>query len=475
MLWMALYFPSLPLEVFTQGERTAQAFAVSQQINGREQIARCNAQARQQGIRIGLPIPAARALSPQLKIYNRNQDREAEALQSLALWTHQFSSRISFEPLLLVLEIGGSLRLFGGLEALHQKILSGLQNLQYQVQTAIAPTPMAAALLSRCNPGQIALNQNALRQLTQPIPLAQLTRNKKTRDLIRNIGLHTIGDGLTLPRAELARRTHPQLMGLFDRLLGHSPDPRPLWQAPDHFSQRLELVGEAHHQHALIFPARRLITTLCGYLRGRGAGTQQLHWQLEHRENDPAEFDQGLSRPSREAEHLLDMFRERIESIQLPEPVIAIHLQVKQWTEFEEQTLTLLHQQHNQAETTFLERLRNRLGAQQVQGICSVADYRPEQAWQYCQPGSDHGAHHGNRDHPLWLLNPPVALELHQGCPIYDGPLTLHGQAERVETGWWDDADIARDYFIARSTKGERLWIFRDRRSGHWFLHGLFD
>jgi len=96
----------------------------------------------------------------------------------------------------LVLEIGASLRLFGGLETLHQRILTGLQNLQHQVQAAVAPTPMAAALLSRNNPGQIALTDTALRQLTQPIPLAQLTRDKKARDLINNIGLRTIGDGL---------------------------------------------------------------------------------------------------------------------------------------------------------------------------------------------------------------------------------------------------------------------------------------
>jgi protein ImuB len=48
---------------------------------------------------------------------------------------------------------------------------------------------------------------------------------------------------------------------------------------------------------------------------------------------------------------------------------------------------------------------------------------------------------------------------------------------ERLETGWWDGREIARDYWIARTPAGARLWIFRERhQSGlaRWFLHGVF-
>jgi hypothetical protein len=33
---------------------------------------------------------------------------------------------------------------------------------------------------------------------------------------------------------------------------------------------------------------------------------------------------------------------------------------------------------------------------------------------------------------------------------------------------------VARDYFVARTGTGERLWIYRDLRSNRWFLHGFF-
>jgi len=53
--------------------------------------------------------------------------------------------------------------------------------------------------------------------------------------------------------------------------------------------------------------------------------------------------------------------------------------------------------------------------------------------------------------------------------------LQLRSLPRRIESGWWDGFDIARDYFVALSAAGERLWVFRDRRSGRWFLHGLFS
>ncbi|MEL7185959.1 MAG: hypothetical protein AAFN50_05925, partial [Pseudomonadota bacterium] len=58
---------------------------------------------------------------------------------------------------------------------------------------------------------------------------------------------------------------------------------------------------------------------------------------------------------------------------------------------------------------------------------------------------------------------------LHKGCrlQLLDGP-------ERLETGWWDDAGISRDYYTAVNGAGTYLWVFRSRRTPAWYLHGIF-
>jgi len=87
------------------------------------------------------------------------------------------------------------------------------------------------------------------------------------------------------------------------------------------------------------------------------------------------------------------------------------------------------------------------------------------------------GSFHGPR--PLWLLDKPRFLREQSGLPQCDGPLSLLAGPERIESGWWDEAehdalgDVRRDYFIALSMRAQWLWIFRNRAG--WFLHGLFS
>ena len=144
MLWLALYFPQLPLEVFTRGRQQAGPLAVIGQSGGREQVVRCNAAARACGVRPGLLLPAALSLCAGLSVRLRDPARERRALDELALWAYQFSSGIAFDPSLLLLEVGASLRLFGGLPALLQILRPELEQIGYSAQHALAPTPTAA-------------------------------------------------------------------------------------------------------------------------------------------------------------------------------------------------------------------------------------------------------------------------------------------------------------------------------------------
>jgi protein ImuB len=75
----------------------------------------------------------------------------------------------------------------------------------------------------------------------------------------------------------------------------------------------------------------------------------------------------------------------------------------------------------------------------------------------------------------LWMLDTPQPLGQRNGQPCHGGRLCLLSGPERIETGWWDGGDVARDYYQARTSQGELLWIFQDRRNRDgWYLHGIF-
>ena len=46
---------------------------------------------------------------------------------------------------------------------------------------------------------------------------------------------------------------------------------------------------------------------------------------------------------------------------------------------------------------------------------------------------------------------------------------------ERIETGWWDDTDVRRDYFTADDKHGRRYWVFKEHNgSDELYIHGVF-
>lgn len=475
MLWLGLYFPELPLEVFAQADIPGIPLAVSVQAKSGEQVLRCNGVARASGIRPGQRLQSALALDGSLQVHRRDRAREQVLLQELACWALQFSPQISFEPSLILLEIGASLRLFGGLETLLERIRAEAPQLGHRLSWGVAPTPTAAGLLAREMPSQSVMEEVALRDLLQRVPLARLTRDRDIRGLSDNIGLGSIGECLELPRPELARRTGPALLLLFDRLLGRVPDPREGWQPPAYFEQCVELQAEIVHHSALVFPARRLLFALCGFLLGRGIATQRLGWILRHRDEHPdTRFLQGLLQPGRDPEHLLGLFRERIERIRLDAPVSAVCLRVDDCLEYAESNTDLFDAKSVQ-DDGLLERLGSRLGPQRVRGLGMHDDHRPERSIALCSPGRGSAGELPQGELPVWLLPEPRMLQVVQGMPHHDGPLQLQGVPRRIESGWWDGTDIARDYYLATSARGERLWVYRERRSGEWFLHGLFD
>lgn len=51
----------------------------------------------------------------------------------------------------------------------------------------------------------------------------------------------------------------------------------------------------------------------------------------------------------------------------------------------------------------------------------------------------------------------------------------LQQAAERIEPGWWAAPRVVRDYWLARGLSGRRYWVFQDRASQAWLLHGGFD
>ena len=112
-LWFCVYLPKLPLEACGPGDDD---LAVIEERQGVHRVLLAGARARAAGVLPGQSPNAALALLPGLRLEERNEIREQQVLELLATWLEQFSSFVSIAGRdVLLLEIAGSLRLFGGL------------------------------------------------------------------------------------------------------------------------------------------------------------------------------------------------------------------------------------------------------------------------------------------------------------------------------------------------------------------------
>jgi protein ImuB len=479
MLWLALRFPLLPLEVYARAAQAGDPLVVVSGSGPQAQIVACNEGALACGIRPHMGLSAAAALDSRLKSVMRDSAAEQSALERIAGWAYQFTPAVSIAPSAeLLLEIEGSLGLFGGLAHLWREVAEGVKALGYEATLACAPTPRAAQWFARAGLGIRLQHPDALHTAFARLPVGVLEAGPEVLALLEEVGVATIEDVLRLPRAGLARRVGSMLIDELDRALGRLPDPRSFFAPPAVFRAVQPLPAPAGEAEMLVFAARRLLLELCGLLAARASGAQRLAFTFVHHRCEPTRLTLSLFAATRDAEHLTSLLRERLARTLLC-PVTAVALESELLLPLAPHTRTLFPDRAplEESATRLIERLRARLGDEAVTGLRRFPDHRPERAWRSCTPGvREPSAPACAASRPLWLLERPQPLAGNGFGPSYGGRLTLLAGPERIESGWWDGEEVARDYFVASTPSAALVWIYRERSpGGGWFLHGFFS
>ncbi|GAC1406351.1 MAG: DNA polymerase Y family protein [Burkholderiaceae bacterium] len=496
-----------------------------------------------------------------LQVHARDVAQERQALEEAALWALHFTPNValhlpsdkSLQGYGLLAEVAPSLCLFEGIQKLLWHLARGIMQLGLQGCWASAPTATGAWLLAQSAP-LTPIDATGVREptylpgqsiahaavLLDALPLHVLNSLREKLVTLTSIGCTTLGQLRRLPRGGLARRFGAALLNEIDRAYGNEPEAHCWFEAPEKVDLKLELPARVENTEALLFAARRLLMQLTGWLTARHMAVAGITLWLHHeptrkRETDRVSTCLGasntgstpvtilLAAPSRNADHLGLLLRERLALIKLRAPVIEIALIADQVTSQTAPNTELFSTVASDSENIgrLIERLQSRLGAEAVHLLATSADHRPERCHASTpllqrssvahiagsrtnnagsgnslrmntvpntgvhtatQPliGSSIALSWGNRVmRPGWLLPQPLALLTRHHKPFYQSPLTLLAGPDRIETGWWDDALALRDYFIAENDRHVLLWIFKLRPDGQglnedWFLHGFF-
>ncbi len=414
-----------------------------------------------------MPLPFA---APQ-RLWLAIHLTDPAVLRHVAVHCYRFTSLVSLEPPDgLVMELQGSLRLFGDAHALIARIDKELRAQGMAVHLAAASTPTAALWLSRACSSRSTLSALSVACLRWP--------QAQTR-LLESLGVQTVADLMRLPRAGLARRLGAQWLAELDSALGRRPDPRSGYRPPERYTDAFEPEAPVVTTTLLEALLVRRLSRLQDFLRSRQAAIGTLELRLRHHGRAATRLRLALAAPCARVDPLCHLLSEQLGMLRLPAPVAAVRMRSGPLFAQAQSSGSLVREEAGpssagvEALPRLVERLRARLGAGALSGIRNVADHRPQRAWRAVDvlaPEQDISQPGAMAARPAWLCLLPRPL-----TPAARARLIFERGPERIESGWWDGEDVARDYFVARDGRGARLWVYREAgASGGWYLHGFF-
>ena len=453
------------------------------------------------------------------------------AVGSIALG---FTPRVALVDEAVLMDVTGSLRLFGG--------LARLMALLSQQLTGFFESNRLPALVKRAQGATSLIAIGRLRAINSAtgtsvgrvadLPMHTLSAARQHLGVLERTGCRSWDDMLRLPRDGVARRFGAALLDALDRARGSVPDNYKWLAFPEQFEEKIELDALVINAPALMAGAEQLLIYLQAWLLGRQSGISALKliWHLDKRRDVPptGELEIRTANPAQDLRHVARLVSEHLAQQQLPAPVHSLTLQslvTEKLSDSAAATGSLLMEARKQGDSAveLIERLSARLGDANVLAWQPLADHRPEQmqrwisarsvmpsaiksvaasagiTWAGGQKNIKKRLKATSADllstrtealYPTWLLPEPIHLATFGNSPVYQGKLQRLAGPQRIEaTGWLmksceaNKPPAIRDYFIYRNQQGALLWVYSERLAvasaaasplRAWYLHGFF-
>ncbi len=388
---VSIFLPLLPLQRLKRSGRALPDDRPFALVGSEERgllLTAVNGASAEHGLIPGMGLADARAICPHLLTAPAEARKDQEALLALASW-----AGVRYSPTLNVdgddglwLDVTGVPHLFGGEAALLTDLAGRLARMGLTVQLALAETLGAAHALARFTRiSPIAVAEGKIAAALAPLPVEALRLEPAIALLLRRLGLKRIGQLYDLPRASLERRFHSKevaeaVLVRLDQALGRREEKRaPLSPAAD-FVARLPFPEPLITQDGVLAGLDYLAGELCATLAREGQGVRRLGLWLCRSDGSSAVIEAGLSAPSREAKHLVTLFKDKIEGIDMGFGVDLMAFAALTTETLQPEQIALAESEEKAAAEPLIDRLANRLGVRAVRRLFPRASHIPELA-----------------------------------------------------------------------------------------------
>jgi protein ImuB len=467
------------------------------------------------GLSIGLPLANARAICPELTVYDADEVADTRTLNDIADWCDRFTPLVALDPPYgLFLDITGCAHLFGGERALLQAVCSALTQRGFAVSGAIAGTSVCARTLTRQASGRIVADGEEA-EAVSGLPISALGADDAITKGLRRAGLKTVGDVASRARYEITARFGAPFTTLLEHALGEGDAPiSPRKPLPDYIVEK-RFPEPIATETMIAMTLSSLAGMLVAAMDKQGKGARRLEASFFRTDGAVRTITVETGRPVTKPDMIDRLFRERLEALNDPlDPGFGfdlIRLSAGRTEIVVQQQRDLdAHVHDNDELSALIDRIAARIGGKRVVVHLPQDTHIPERAVlsapaQHHLAAASQAAWPARIDgepplRPLRLFEKPEPIKV-PFATVPDGPphhftwrrathqvVRVEGP-ERIAMEWWkqDGETLTRDYFRIEDDEGRRFWIFRDGlydrelvdaegkpEPAHWYVHGLF-
>ena len=518
---LSLWLPRLPTDRIKRAlsrrddaPDSGQPWAVVVRQSNELQISALNDAAAAIGLAVGLPLANARAICPDIHVFDADEAADGRTLGDIADWCDRFTPLVALDPPHgLFLDISGCAHLFGGEQAMLRTVCEALGRQGFVVNAAIAATPACARTLTRATRGCVVAN-GAEAAAVSRLPVFALGADDAITHGLRRAGLKTIGDVAARAPREIAARFGADFTSLLQQVLGQRDAPiSPRRPAPDYLMEK-RFAEPVATDSVIAAALADLAQMLVAAMERHGKGARQLEASFFRTDGVVRRLTVEAGQPVTRITTIERLFRERLDALADPlDPgfgfdlirLSASHVE----TVVQEQRDLDAHAQDNDEVSMLIDRIAARIGGRRIVVHLPQDTHIPERAV-LAAPAQHHlddaaRAIWSERTEgepplrPLRLFEPPESIDV-PFATVPDGPprrftwrratheiVRVEGP-ERIAMEWWrtEGGRLTRDYFRVEDEEGRRFWLYREGLYSEcvdnegkpvppkWFMHGLF-
>ena len=468
MQWLYAHFPSLQLDHFVleQAEDKQAALVVfCPQHNEILQVSQCASTA---GIKRGMGLAQACALLNRIQLIPYSAEVECQQLHLLANQLYRIASDIVLlEPQGIAIKLDPIIHYYHSVDNFVALFHHVLQSTALLYHFASGPSVEAAQVLALAGADTVYLSNAQALIALQNVSLKYTQFTSKQVSQFDRMGIRTLQAVFQIPLEEVGKRFDNALISYLLALKGNKAVPRATFHPKQHFRYQCELPYELEDSVKLLRFLTQPVEQCCEYLVSQNLTTDSLQLTLHLADSPKQHVEVRAGAPMHNAKDWLSLITLKLEQLALTSAIRGFQLRCEHTVVFHATSEHLFAVRFNQhAENMLMGTLLAKLGSDAVITPRVCHDHRQDLHIRHGLPHSGAACEQlPSGQHPCWLLIDPQPLSTQ--TKIVYGP-------ERIQTGWWDDSAVKRDYFIALSSTGQRLWIFRDHQS-NWFVHGYFS